>query len=160
MRDTRFVRRLLAVVLVASAVVHVSALLLVGLVLLPVGESGRSFLLWPLSVTALAVSLGVVVWGATTVVRVSAMAASSSPQERQARAQLPPPAAPPTPEAHSTVINPKREPAGSPQTPSEQQPQHSPGTWTTSTTPWPRADEEDPNGTLIRPPYRVSNRNA
>ncbi|WP_143570904.1 hypothetical protein [Tessaracoccus sp. ZS01] len=153
-------RRLLAVVLVASAVVHVSALLLVGLVLLPVGESGRSFLLWPLSVTALVVGLGVVAWGVTTVVRVSAMAAPQPPPVRQAPAQLPPPESAPTPEGHSTVINPKREPAGSPQTPSEQQSQRPPGTWSTSTTPWPRADEEDPNGTLIRPPSRVNNRNA
>lgn len=32
-------------------------------------------------------------------------------------------------------------------------PQH-PGSWSTATTPWPRADEDDPDGTLIRPPRR------
>lgn len=29
-----------------------------------------------------------------------------------------------------------------------------PGAWATARTPWPRANEEDPNGTLIRPPRR------
>lgn len=28
------------------------------------------------------------------------------------------------------------------------------GPWATATTPWPRADEDDPDGTLIRPPRR------
>ena len=28
------------------------------------------------------------------------------------------------------------------------------GAWATASTPWPRADEDDPNGTVIRPPRR------
>lgn len=49
-------------------------------------------------------------------------------------------------------------PAQSPSTPlsaphpNRGQPQ--PGNWATASTPWPRADEADPDGTLIRPPRR------
>ena len=33
-------------------------------------------------------------------------------------------------------------------------PANAAGPWSTATTPWPRADEDDPDGTLIRPPRR------
>lgn len=49
-------------------------------------------------------------------------------------------------------------PAESPSTPVAR-PQHAQtdsraGSWATASTPWPRAVEDDPNGTLIRPPRR------
>lgn len=48
----------------------------------------------------------------------------------------------PDPTSPSTPVNPGA--LGQPQR----------GVWSTATTPWPRADEDDPDGTLIRPPRR------
>ena len=45
-------------------------------------------------------------------------------------------------------------PAVSPSTPVAAPQPASHGQWRTATTPWPRADEDDPHGTLIRPPRR------
>lgn len=44
--------------------------------------------------------------------------------------------------------------ATSPATPVAAPAAASPGEWRTATTPWPRANEDDPHGTLIRPPRR------
>ncbi len=54
--------------------------------------------------------------------------------------ELAPPSGPPQPPSVS--------PCGDPAT------GVAPGNWATAGTPWPRADEDDPDGTLIRPPRR------
>lgn len=53
------------------------------------------------------------------------------------------PGAQPRPASPTTPVNP-----GGPSRPPRE------SRWSTATTPWPRADESDPDGTLIRPPHR------
>lgn len=145
MPDARPMRRQIAIVVVAAVVLHVSSLLLVALLVLPADETGRSLLLWLLAGAGFVLSVGGVLWGVL-----------SLPRERQEppRAQ-PAPVESPAEQGNSTVINPRRQqPPGSPATPADAELQHRTGRWQTVATPWPRANEDDPNGTLIRPPHR------
>ena len=67
------------------------------------------------------------------------------------------PALAPAPPAPTSATPPPAPHSGptSPATPVAVAPMKRPaGPWATATTPWPRANEDDPNGTLIRPPRR------
>lgn len=126
MPHARTARQAIVVVLVAGAVLHISSLLLVALLVLPADEAGRSLFLWLLGGAGFLLSLCGVVWGALAVT-----SARTAPAPRSSR-----PTPPSSPE-------PMPEPAPA-----------RGGPWQTATTPWPRANEDDPNGTLIRPPHR------
>lgn len=98
-----------------------------------------------LQLAGIALGLGIFVAALGRVLHhrdLSVAAGAPAAPEHHAAPVPPTPARPSEPVSPSTPVDVNR--ANGPR----------PGPWATATTPWPRANEDDPNGTLIRPPRR------
>lgn len=143
----------LAMLIVAGVVLQFSVMLLAVQMVLPPDPDGSTLVLIIMAVAGLILGL------AGVLVAAFALLGDQRPVRPTATEQGTPPTRPPAPPAapaqnddgHTTVINPGRQ-NGSPRTPPDAD--RADGGWATATTPWPRANEADPDGTLIRPPHR------
>lgn len=141
-------KRQVAIMVVAAVVLQFSLVLLAVVLVAPTGRATLPLL--GLALAGAALGLGVVLPGVLSL----AAAARRRPAAAVAApipARIPSPVAAPEPAGEgSTVINPRHRP---PTRPAATAPPPA-GGWSTVGSPWPRADEDDPHGTLIRPPHR------